>query len=232
MRIKSSVLAHVTRSSLVVRVVPVVLPLVITLFLLTIARATPLPPGQSVVPNDTVSPSGAHLVASLTGPFNDSVMSGFLKTSVFDNDPNNPNGPAALTFVYVLNNNPNDVGFHQSFARLSLFPFPAVTLDAAIGLASLPTDYRPPTVNRTAEGSTVRWEFGPNGADAIPPGSRSAMLVLRSNATIYGLSGVEVTSSGGANAIADAYTYVPEPGSAALLVLLVSAGFIARTGRR
>src|SRR4051812_15079778 len=72
------------------------------------ARATPLPPGQTVTPDDTGSPLGAHLVGFLDQPFtasNGTSFSGRLHTSVFNSDPNNTNGPAALTFLYLLDNN-------------------------------------------------------------------------------------------------------------------------------
>ena len=63
-----------------------------------VASATLLPPNGTVAPNNTASPTGANQLATLTDAFvaaDPLAFSGSLTTTVYNQDPNNANGPNA-----------------------------------------------------------------------------------------------------------------------------------------
>jgi hypothetical protein len=145
------------------------------------ALAAVLPPGGSVVPGATPSPTGATQLAT-TGAvaFNSLVdpaaYSGTLTSTVYNNDANNPFGANKLTFTYLLSNNANS---RDAIERMVTNNFQGYQVDVAINGAGR----APSTADRSASGVGVGWDW--TNAPAIIPGTSSTLLVVHSDATQF-----------------------------------------------
>jgi hypothetical protein len=147
----------------------------------TPAWAVLLGPGGAVAPTPTVSPAGATLLAD-TGavPFTavDGIsFAGTLRSRVYNADPANPFGPAALTFTFLLTNAGPD-----TLERLVTVDYSGFLTDANFS-SSAPPGAIPITVDRSVSGKVVGWDY--TGVGGIAAGGASATLVLHTNAPLF-----------------------------------------------
>ena len=183
------------------------------MFLSTQVFAAPLPPGGTVVPTPTGSPTGAALILD-SGPqpfvsVDTTSFSGTLQTRVFSNDAGNPFGANALTFTFVLTNNGPD-----ALERLVTINYFGYQLNAAFNNVLVPGAV-PNAVDRSANEKVVGWDY--TGAGGVGAGGSSALLVLHTNA----LQAVTVTNSVINGSVATVTSFgpipIPEPTSLALV---------------
>jgi hypothetical protein len=184
--------------------------LAVTMITASSALAALLPPGGSVVPTVTGSPTGATQLAT-TGAVNftslvdPAAYSGTLTTRVFNNDAGNPFGLNRLTFVFQLANNATS---RDAIERFVANNYTGFQVDAAQNPAG--GGRAPSTADRQPTGVSVGFDY--TNTLPISPGTSSTLLVLHTDATQF----VPVT-----NTIANTFPalvasfgpVVPEPAS-------------------
>ena len=188
------------------------------------AQAAPLAPESSVFDGDSqqlaqTDPNGTSSAQQNTSVTADT-FSGVLESNVVTNDTSNPWG--GLTFTYRFINDSDSLG---SVARLALPGFASFLTDVSyhVDNSGSADGVQPYYVDRDAAG-VVGFSFvSPEKVDA---GLQTALLVIQTNATDYGLTQASLIN--GSTATADAYTPVPEPAS----LLLLGAGATLLLGRR
>ena len=136
------------------------------------------------------------------------------------NAADNPFGPNALTFVYLVQNNAVSA---DALGRLSVNGFTGFNTDVGMdpfGIGQGLIDCFENT--RTADGESLGWSFLnlPGVFQQVAPGQSSSYFVVHTNATQYNWSTAAVID--GAIANANAWAPLPTPGAGALLGLGLS----------
>lgn len=190
--------------------------------------ASPLLPGGSLSPvpvNGVTVNGGLALTPYTPSTFSSANFSGTLLSLVANNDPGNPWGLNALTFVYVVF---NDTTSADDIGRFTVNGFTGFLTDAGVDPVIAPNTYVEAfEVNRSGDGLTIGWTFLDVGAfDQVGPGTQSNYFIVRTNATSYYWSDASVID--GAIATANAWAPLPTPGAGALLGL----GALASLRRR
>ena len=202
------------------------LTLVVVFGLLSHAEAAPLLVGGTLfpAPSEASEPSAGATLLQSTGavPFLavPPVFSGNLVSSVYNNDSSNPFGLNALTFTYLVSSDPTS---QNLIARMTLGAFAGFSIDASFA----PTGNLPPTFIDRPGANVVGFSFQgpPIGPGALPPGATTALLVVQTNATLYGTVLANVIDGGQANGIPSLGPVIPEPGSMACAAVLLLAGW-------
>ncbi|MGH7177006.1 MAG: PEP-CTERM sorting domain-containing protein, partial [Tepidisphaeraceae bacterium] len=195
------------------------------------APAAPLPVNTTIVAVSELDPVGATSVAPvLNSPFAvPGFFNGVLTSSVYNNDPSNPFGPAALTFTYQLTN-VGGVGFPNSLGRVTINDYAGFLTDASYQTASgFPT---PSFIDRDVLGDIIGFSYfrPPIGSGAIAPGDISAIMVVQTDATLYKTTLASVIDGN----VTTAMTYapaVPEPSTLVLSFLVGAATLVRRRDR-
>jgi hypothetical protein len=182
-------------------------------------QAVPLLPGSSIALPAEPDPIGAGLVASLSMPFSAPTFSGTLISKVWNNDASNPFGPGFLTFTYELRNDavspdPIDRFTLSSYAGSQVFQTDASYQGPGLLPAIVPT-----SVVRNPTGNQISFNFTGPFQGTLLPGSSSPVLVIQTDSQGYQNSIAGIINSSSANVATFAPLAVPEPASAALLLL-------------
>jgi hypothetical protein len=187
------------------------------------AHATMLAPGNTVGPplsayaNPLVSPA-TTLADTGVQNFNISLsgnnITGSGESWVVSNYAGNPYGAADLTFVYQVSYTSGtssvlETATMSGYAKTS----PLVTTDVGT-FAQNGAQIISGTASRTVTGDVVSFSFT-NPGTGIPVGGASALMIVNTNETQYGLSTMTVQDGLTANLIG--YAPVPEPASLALM---------------
>jgi hypothetical protein len=134
---------------------------------------------------------------------------------VLTNDPLNPNGLTDLDFVYSFLDNATSTAL---ISRITATNFAGFNTDVGyFTTAAFPGGTIVPTTVDRNSASTVGFNFNSFG-----PGNESLVLVIKTNATVFGSGSVNIFDSTGGSASVMAFAPVPEPG----LVLPVSCCFL------
>jgi len=221
---------------------PILLLLLLSLVAVPAAKASILPPGGGPAAPDALSvpgyPGGSTLVASAFDEvpiLNSSGEYGIVDAIVLS-DPLNTFCAGCFDFLYQLDINSGT----RNVVRLTATDFTGFLTD--VGTAWVPggggeycgidecgsgTLVNPTTVDRTADGSTVGFNF-PEPGGQISPGNSSYVLVIETNATNY-TAGALFSIDGG---VAQWNGFAPaafEPSAALLLpVTLLSGGLLRK----
>lgn len=192
--------------------------------------AAPLPPGVVLFgPSTETDPVGATVVDTLVTPFTvPGSFSGTLTAEVLSGDTSNPLG--GLTFIYTLEN--DGVAGPNSIGRLSISDWNSFALDASYQVPVAVGDVAPASIDRSPSADVVGFNFVPVPTDPVSgflaPGTTSALLVIQTDATIYGTGAFASMIDGGVITI-DTFAPVPEPSAVILLLTgLAGAGLVAR----
>jgi hypothetical protein len=202
------------------------LPTLLVTFTIASAQAVPLPQGAVLYPAPAEpDPIGGNLVFT-TGPipFTALTFTGDLTSTVFNQDPLNPFGANALTFVYQLNNFQIS---QDSVVRLTVSRFDSFLVDASFQPSA---GVNPTLIDRSGNGDVIGFQFL---MPALMPGASSARLVLQTSAVNYSPSLASIIDGSVAIAATIAPVPVPEPSSLAVagVGLLVGLSLWGR-GRR
>lgn len=181
-------------------------------------QAAMLSPGSSISLISENEPLGATAVVSSTVNFVAPTFSGTLVSTVWSGDTANSLG--GLTFTYQLFNNtfsPDPID------RFTLSSFSGVLTDASFfGAGIVPT-----SAVRNPAGNQISFNFtGPFEGTLIQGGS-SALLILQTDSAHWQHSLAGVINSSSVNVATFAPKPVPEPATAAL-VLLGALAFVVR----
>ena len=191
-----------------------------------IAQAAPLGVGGTLFPAPgEPDPVGASLViGSGALPFVSPNFSGTLTSNIYNNDSTNPFGPAALTFTYLLTNDNTSV---NSLARLTVNGYLGFSTDASYQVPA--AGVIPALIDRQSA-DVVGFSFvgPPLGQGVIMAGQRSALLVIQTNATTYGVTLASIQDG----TIAQVPTYSPSPEPAAMGLTAIGLLTVARRRRK
>ena len=172
------------------------------------ALATLLTAGSSTAAVAEPDPSGGILLAGgVPVPFAAATFSGTLMTEVIQGDLNNPWGPNALTFAYLLTDSATSV---DELSRLTVHSFTGFQTDVSYLLGGV----SPGLITRSNNGSVVGFNFNPG---TMLPGSSSALLVIQTDATSFAPTFASVLG-GSAVTVASFTPTVPEPSSFVLAI--------------
>jgi hypothetical protein len=206
------------------------------------AWATSLPPGGSVTPSlvSGTGVSSGYTILANTGWESISTSDGTAKVReiVVKGDTNNPYG--GLDFIYQMHNTSgNNSG--NNLSALNAINFGSFQTDviAANPHATSFSDggnsflkpggsgYNPTGATRSNDGSQVSFNFGTSGNAKLTPGSKSDLLIVRTDASNYTTGSITFTDDGGGTSgSAGGFTAsTPEPASVFLL-----AGCLAGLG--
>jgi hypothetical protein len=185
------------------------------------AQAALLNTGNTLFPvPGEVDPVGGVVVGTLTTPFAvPGFFTGSITTNVIRGDTTNPNGANALTFTYKLN---NAAASPNAIARVTLDTFTGFTTDVSY---QTPASGVIPTLADRLAANVVGFSYNGIGAGPIFPGTSSALMVVQTNATLFGAGLANIIDSG-AITVATLGPVVPEP--AALGVLVLAGGALLR----
>jgi hypothetical protein len=187
------------------------------------SQAISLTPGSSIALPAEPDPVGASLVASLSLPFTAPTFSGTLISKVWSGDTSNPFG--GLTFTYELSNNlisPDPID------RFTLSSYAGFLTDASYGGSGVLATVVPTSVVRNSSGNQISFNFTGLFEGTLTQGSSTPLLVIQTDSHSYQNSIAGIINSSTANVATFAPLAVPEPTSAALMVL----GAIALALRR
>lgn len=199
---------------------------VIGLIAVLSVQAAPLPAPFTGPLTPQPDPVGGVPIASMSVPFSALTFGGTLVSTVWAGDLSNPFGPGALTFTYQLS---NDALSGDPIDRFTLSSYAGFLVDASyqstppFGPVVIPSG-----VVRNLGGNQVSFDFEGLFAGTLVPGSSSPVLVLQTDSTSYQNSIAGVINSSTVNVATFAPLAVPEPASAALVIL----GAVALTLRR
>ena len=175
-----------------------------------------------------VGTTGAVLFSAVT-------YTGTLTSSVYNNDPDNPNGAAFLTFTYVLQNDATSV---HDLHRLTVSSFIGSLTDVAHSTALL---RMAPTFadSSPATGDVIGFSFPTpvpglfTGPGAIHPGMTSSVLIIRTDATLFAPTSAAVID--GTTTMVESLApqgLVPEPSSLTLAAMGMIFTLVAAWRRR
>jgi hypothetical protein len=169
-------------------------------------------------PTDAISlPSGAPDVSETMGftgtdASSQVVFTGTIYSAVYEHDASNTLG--GYDFVYQIN---NDSGSADPIDEFSVTSFLGFGTDVNYALGNV----NPTSADRTLNGATIDYYFT---SAELYPGDISDYLIVKTDATsiVQGAGSVIDGGTGGAEVEVPTFgsrTMVPEPGSAALIVL-------------
>ena len=186
----------------------------------TIAQASSLTPGSFIGLSLEVEPTGATLLATTNVSFsgvdagNNVLFSGTLTSSVWSGDTSNPYG--GLTFTYLLTSSPTSI---HTIDRFTLNSFAGLLTDVGYnGAGVVPIRAIRPSSDLIAfvfENAMVQ--------PTLTPGSSSATLVIQTSSLYWAIGNGSVIDGATANVSAFAPLAVPEPATAAVLGLGLTA---------
>jgi hypothetical protein len=200
--------------------------------------ATPLAVGSAVVAPAEAKPDGASSLLFTTTPipFSAPGYTGFLTSTVYDNDATNPFGPTALTFTYLLANNPTST---HELHRFTVSSFQNFATD--VSYSSLSGGLEPTFIDRNPLGDVVGFSFPTPippvlaSFGALAPGMTSRLMVIQTNATLFTFTTASVINGSTTGVLSLAPdVLVPEPSTLALgaLGLIGTVAIAVRKRRR
>ncbi len=185
-----------------------------------LAYAAPITAGTAIAAAAEAKPDALSNQLFTTGAvfFAAPGYTGTLTSSVYDGDSTNPFGPTALTFTYLLVNNP--LSTHE-LHRLTVSSFQSFSTDASY--SSLSAGLEPTFIDRNPLGDVVGFSFPtpiPNiltSFGALAPGMTSRLMVIQTNATKYTFTTASVINGSTTGVISLAPdVLVPEPSTLTL----------------
>ena len=203
----------------------------------TPAYAVLLPAGTAAFATAEAKPAVASNQLLTTGAvfFAAPGYTGTLTSTVYDGDATNPFGPTALTFTYLLTNNPSST---HELHRLTVSSFETFSTD--VSYATLSVGKEPTFIDRNPLGDVVGFSFPTPIVPFLPtfgalsPGLTSRLMIIQTNATRFHLSTASVINGSTSNPLSLApEKLVPEPSTLALGALgLIGTLAIAIRKRR
>lgn len=152
-------------------------------------------------------PTGGNVLFSLTEPFAGASFSGFLTSTVIQNDSSNPYG--GLTFTYLLT---NEASSTHPIGRITLNGFENFLTDASY---LTPGVGRVPTLANRSVADVVGFSYLAGvGPGVLSPGMTSALLVVQTDSPGYITDFASVINGTIANV--PSLAPVPEPATAML----------------
>jgi len=210
---------------------------VVTAFSARLCHATPLVAGSAVVAAAEPYPTvGANLKFS-TGKvgFLAASYSGFLTSTVYDNDATNPFGPNGLTFTYLLENAATSI---HELHRFTVSSFSGFGTDVSYVAKDGTT---PPTfVDRSPViGDVVGFNYPTSvppvfvTSGPLAPGSTSSLMVIQTNALNWVPTFASVIDGSTTMVLSLAPgPLVPEPSSIVLAAMSTAALYAVGRRRR
>ncbi|MFO1514426.1 MAG: PEP-CTERM sorting domain-containing protein [Verrucomicrobiota bacterium] len=178
------------------------------------AQAVLLSPGSSIALPLEPGPIGGTLLASLSLPFTAPTFSGTLISKVWSGDTSNPFG--GLTFTYEIS---NDTISPDPIDRFTLSSYAGFFTDASYAGGSILSAVVPTSVVRNPTGNQISFNFTGPFEGTLIQGASSPLLVIQTSSANYQNSVAGIINSSTANVATFAPLAVPEPASAALVVL-------------
>lgn len=173
-------------------------------------QAISLAPNTSILLPSEAEPVGASLMDSSVVNFSALTFSGTLTSKVWSNDASNPHG--GLTFTYELSNNQSSA---DPIDRFTLSSYSGFLVDASyFGAGIVPT-----AVTRNSAGNQISFNFSGVVEGILVQGASSPVLILQTDSTVWQDSIAGVINSSTVNVATFAPLTVPEPTTAALVVL-------------
>jgi hypothetical protein len=160
---------------------------------------------------------------------------GTLTSTVYDGDATNPFGLTALTFTYLLTNNPTST---HELHRFTVSSYQSFATD--VSYSSLFLGQPPTFIDRNPLGDVVGFSFPTAippvlvGPGALAPGMTSALMIIQTDATRFTLTTASVINGSTTSVLSLApFKIVPEPSTLALGALgLIGTVAIAIRKRR
>jgi len=181
------------------------------------ARANPLLPGTATAPDVFTGPTsvlGLPVLASISGNWATPAPPG-ATFGTYTADVRQESG-GTLDFVYQVTNNPASI---DSTVSVSMQSFGNFTTDVGyefgtgLGLTNTPPGPIPLLVDRSLSGNSVRFTI------SILPGTTSALLVIKTDATTFSGGNLGILDGGTANV--NAFAPAPLPSTASLGLVLI-----------
>jgi len=188
------------------------------------ANAGTLNPGSSISLPAEPGPTGGITIGSTTVPFVAPTFSGTLISKVISGDASNPFA-GGLTFTYELSNNsisPDPID------RFTLSSYLGFSVDASYPAGGLVGSIVPTSVTRNGSGNQISFNYTGPFEGTLVQGSSSVLLVLQTSATSFQNSFAAIINSSSVNVATFAPLAVPEPGTAALVILGAAALVLRR----
>lgn len=179
------------------------------------ANANPLNPGSSISLSAEPGPTGGTTLNSISVPFVAPTFSGTLVSKVISGDASNPFA-GGLTFTYELSNNslsPDPID------RFTLSSYLGFSVDASYPSGSLVGSILPTSVTRNPSGNQISFNYTGLSEGTLLPGTASVLLVLQTSAISYQNSTAAIINSSSVNVATFAPLAIPEPATAALVIL-------------
>ncbi|MFT3686674.1 MAG: hypothetical protein QM783_17435 [Phycisphaerales bacterium] len=189
------------------------------------ALAAPIGPGGTLflAPGEAEPFLGSNLLANITLPFATPFYTGTLTSAVLTGDATNPYGMNALTFVYIVHNDPNSA---HALARLTVNGYAGFLTDASY--STLGPGTIPLFIDRQANGDSLGFSFSSAmGHSLIQPGTDSAVLIIQTNATLF-RENIANVIDGAVTQVGTFAPVIPTPGA----IALAGAGMLAAGRRR
>jgi len=183
------------------------------------ANAATLNPGSSISLTSEPGPTGGTTIGSSIVPFVAPTFSGTLVSKVISGDLSNPFA-GGLTFTYELSNNsisPDPID------RFTLSSYLGFSVDASYPAGGLVGSIVPTSVTRNGSGNQISFNYTGAFEGTLVPGSASVLLVLQTSATSFQNSFAAIINSSSVNVATFAPLAVPEPTTAALVMLGATA---------
>jgi len=179
-------------------------------------QAAPLAPGAVIPPIFEPDPVGGVMIANLVQPFAAPTFSGSLISQVWAGDASNPYG--GLTFTYQISNNSFSL---DPIDRFTVSSYGTFLTDASVQIGAAPVlpQILPTTIVRSFAGNQISFNFDSNFQGTLIQGSSSAVLVIQTSSSSFQNAIGGVINSSSANVPTFAPLGVPEPASAALVLL-------------